>query len=97
MKKTKTKEEKIYLSKVAKLPCSISDKNCGGRVEIHHRTNAGMGLRASHYDTMPLCFNHHSAQTPLAFGDAVHKGTKTFEKKYGTQDDLIKQTQEMLA
>lgn len=95
-KKPPTKEEKEYMGAVAQLPCSVNDANCGGKIDVHHKTGAGMAKRASHFEVMPLCFNHHSAQTPLPFGHAVHKGTKTFEKLYGTQDDMIRRTKEKL-
>lgn len=95
-KKPQTKKEREYMEKVASLGCYVNNKDCGGPLEVHHKTGAGMGLRASHYGTMCLCFNHHSAQTPLPFGHAVHKGTKTFEENYGTQEEMIKWTKEQL-
>jgi hypothetical protein len=61
--------------------------------EVHHKLVAGKGIRASDYDTCPYCFAHHSAQTPLPFGHAVHKGTKSFEANYGTQEEHVKKTQ----
>lgn len=88
------------MAKVASLGCYVGENlpqyrhECGGRVEVHHKTGAGMGRRASHFETMPLCTNHHSAQTPLAFGKSIHKGTKTFEKNYATQDEMIAWTKE---
>lgn len=91
-----------YLARVRALPCiigalfPIAKKHCWGRTEAHHKTGAGMGRKASDYDTMPLCFNHHSAQTRLAFGHSVHKGQKTFEATYMTQEKLIAETRRML-
>jgi len=86
----KRQRDPAYLARVAELPCSV-----GGAwpVEVHHKLVAGKGIRASDYDTMPLCFNHHSAQTLLPFGHAVHKGTKSFEANYGTQEEHVKKTQ----
>ena len=95
-----SKQEKEYMGKVAALGCIIGilfgDKDCGGRVEVHHKTGAGMGKRASDFDVMPLCTNHHSAQTPLPFGHSVHKGTKSFEACYATQDKLIEETRSLI-
>lgn len=97
-----TKEEKLHMAKVALLPCYVwanhpdKRKKCGGRKEVHHKTGAGMGKRASHFDVMPLCFNHHSAQTPLPFGGSIHKGTKSFEARIATQDKMIEWTVIML-
>lgn len=91
-KKQPTKAEKDHMHRVRSLGCII----CGRPPEVHHITNGTMGKKASHYETIPLCFNHHSAQTPLPFGESVHKGTKSFEAKYGTQEELLKRTLERL-
>lgn len=97
-KKPPTKAESEHMAKVASLGCYVWNnfpdrrKECGNGIEVHHKTGCGMAKRASHYETMPLCFNHHSAQTPLKFGKAVHKGTKSFEERYGTQDQMIEWT-----
>jgi hypothetical protein len=85
-----------YLARVAELPCVIC-KIIGtyqaNRTEVHHKLVPGMGIRASDYDTMPLCVYHHRTGK---FGEAVHNGTKSFEAKYGIQDDHIKETQRKL-
>jgi len=97
MKKPRTKDEEAYHARVAALGCYLKHTgDCGGRLEVHHKTGAGMALRASHYDVIPLCFNHHSEQTRLKFGHAVHKGTRTFESNYGTQDEMIANVQARL-
>lgn len=45
-----------YTAWLRRLPC----RRCGlGRVEIHHRRGAGMGLRAHDRDAMPLCHRCH--------------------------------------
>jgi hypothetical protein len=88
-----------YLARVADLPCCVCELlgvEQKFSTEVHHKLVRGKGIRASDYETMPLCFAHHSAQTPLPFGHAVHKGTKSFEAQYGTQDDHIKETQRKL-
>jgi hypothetical protein len=101
-KKKPTKEEREYMAEVAALGCYVYRNHlecrgyCGGRINVHHKTGAGGALRASHYDTMPLCFNHHDAQTPLPFGNSVHKGTKSFEKIYGTQEEMISWTRKQI-
>ena len=102
MPKAKTKAEKIYTAKVALLPCYVwanhpeYRKECGGKGEIHHKTGAGMAKRASHYDVVKLCFNHHSSQTPLGFGCSIHKGKRTFEAKIATQDVMIAWTKQQV-
>ncbi len=97
-KRSATRAEKLWMARVAELGCILSHlgygHECQGRTEVHHKTNGG--VRASHYHTMPLYFNHHSAQTGLPFGYAVHKGTKSFEERYKAQDELIQLTYQML-
>lgn len=96
MKRKSTRIEKEYYAKVAQLGCIIHNADCGGRLELHHPTGAGMGLKADNKDVIPLCFNHHSAQTPLKFGHSVHKGTKSFEQNYGTQKELSERAAKLI-
>jgi hypothetical protein len=95
-KKNLTAAEKRYYAKVAELGCYVgvhfpkvnagSVKACGGYINIHH---ALIGKPRSNKRVIPLCTNHHVEQTPLPFGYAVHKGTKSFEEKYGTQEEML--------
>ena len=95
-KRKPTMAESEHYAKVAQLGCIIRNGDCGGKLELHHPTGAGMALKASNMEVVPLCFNHHSAQTPLKFGHSVHKGTKTVESIYGTQKELLAKTLELL-
>jgi hypothetical protein len=54
-------------------------------VETRHLTGAAMALKASNYDTLPLCAMHHRTG---GFGVAIHAGQKTWEKKFGYQRDF---------
>jgi hypothetical protein len=86
-----TKEEAEHMAKVAALGCYVWHKlpkykdECGGRAEVHHK----LGESRNHFKVTCLCTNHHSAQTPLPFGHAVHKGTKSFEARYATQAAMV--------
>lgn len=82
-KRAATKTEKEFMRRVAALGCIICKRPC----ELHHPTGAGWGLRHSHYDVIPLCAEHHRIGN---LGVAIHAGTKTWEKKFGTQAELIK-------
>ena len=79
------------MDKVASLPCAI----CGAYgVHVHHiRTGIGMGRRASNFDTLPLCPEHHQGMT------GIHgMGRKAWERHHGiTELQLLKQTKERLA
>lgn len=49
-----------------------------------------MALKSSNYDVMPLCPEHHRQGK---FGECLDVGTKTFEAKYATQDQMIAEVQ----
>ena len=83
-----TKAEKEHLSKVAALGCAVCRRMGyeGTPAEIHHpRRGTGLGQRASHYNAVPLCPEHHRGNT------GIHGlGTKGFPKKWGfTEADLL--------
>ena len=87
-------KDKKYLERVRKLDCVVRDGNCYGETVAHHKTGAGMGMKASDYDTFTLCLSHHTAG---GYGVAIHAGTVEWERKYNTQDYFIKQTQTRLS
>lgn len=83
-----TAAEKKYMSKVAELGCAVCRRMGyeGTPAELHHpRRGTGMGKRASHYDVIPLCPEHHRGNT------GVHGlGTKGFPKHWGFDEaDLL--------
>lgn len=86
------------MAKVAMLPCYVWANfperrgECCQKREIHHK----LGELRNHDLIVCLCFNHHSAQTPLAYGQSVHKGTETFEAETATQDEMVKWTDNCL-
>lgn len=80
-----SRKEREWYAKVVENGCFI----CSAPAVVHHKTGAGMGLKAHYKDTMPLCPAHHNMGD---YGHCVHFGTKTFEKNYFTQDYMIEQT-----
>lgn len=89
------KSEKQHLSKVAALGCIVCKRMGyeGTPAEIHHpRRGTGLGQRASHYDAIPLCPEHHRGNT------GIHGlGTKGFPKKWGfTEADLLDEVKMLL-
>lgn len=84
-------ESKRHMGRISQMPCAI----CGAfGVHVHHlRTGIGMGRRASDFDTMPLCPEHHQGMT------GIHgMGRKAFERHHGiTELELLKKTKEMLS
>ena len=92
-----TKAEKKYLSRVADLGCIICIRlgYAGTPSEIHHvrGLGLGMGVRSSHYDTLPLCPSHHRGSTTGYHG----LGRKAFERQYNTTEhELLLQVKELL-
>lgn len=90
------KREKEYLSKVADIGCIICYRlgYAGTPAEIHHirGMGLGMGVRNSHYYTLPLCPEHHRGNT------GYHgMGRKAWEKKHDTTEQhLLIQVKELL-
>ena len=65
----------------------------GTPAEIHHpRRGTGLGQRASNYDAIPLCPEHHRGNT------GIHGlGTKGFPKRWGfTEADLLDEVKMLL-
>lgn len=81
-----TKAEKQHLDAVASLPCAVC--SCHG-VHVHHqRTGIGMGRRATNFQTIPLCPEHHQGNT------GIHgMGRKAWERSIGkTELELLAET-----
>ena len=81
MEKIMKKAEKEHLTRVAEMGCYV----CSRPAEIHHiRHQTGLAMRSSHYETIPLCPEHHR------FGKvSVHLGKKEFVKRYGTEQQIL--------
>jgi hypothetical protein len=85
-KRAATSEEKKHMDAVAALGCIVCSDNGYPRTPacIHHVGN--QGIRASHYETIPLCPTHHQWG---GFGVAIHDGRKTWEANFGTERGLL--------
>ncbi|AUR88531.1 recombination enhancement RecA-dependent nuclease [Vibrio phage 1.115.B._10N.222.49.B11] len=84
------KDEKEHIEKVVSLGC-IACSVVGydtPQVEVHHIGNGTMGKRASNFEVIPLCAQHHRLG---GSGVAVHAGRKSFEAVYGTERELLAQ------
>jgi hypothetical protein len=90
-----TNDEKKHLNRVADLGCAVCRRMGfpGTPAEIHHkRAGTGAGRRSSHWETIPLCPEHHRGATGLH-----GLGTKGFTKHWGFDEvDLLKETIELL-
>ena len=90
------KDEKNYYEKLSQIGCIVC-RNIGNGYSaphIHHiRHGVGLGQRSHWSLAIPLCPMHHQHG---GFGVALHAGQKTFEKKYGTESELLQQTLDIL-
>jgi len=89
MAKKPNKLERERLQAVADMPCYacfIDGREMPS--EVHHiRTHTGLGLRPSHFATIPLCPSHHR------YGKvSVHLGKKAFVERYGTEQEILEKT-----
>ena len=92
----KSQNGKKHMARVAELGCIVC-RNTGygySIAEVHHiREGAGMGKRASNFDTIPLCPNHHRNG---GHGIAFHAGKRTWQELYGTESELLEQVKGLL-
>ncbi|VVE55613.1 Ref family recombination enhancement nuclease [Pandoraea communis] len=91
------KAEREHLGIVAGL-CCIVCRNLGfgeSPAEVHHvRFLAGGGQRAGHTQTIPLCPLHHRLG---GYGVAFHAGPGEFQRRYGSEEQLLEQTSREVA
>jgi len=83
------------MEKVARLGCLICLKegNPFSPAELHHIKDVATigGQRASHFEVIPLCVNHHRIGK-----ESFHENSKGFSEKWGSQRELLKETLELL-
>ena len=78
------------MSKVAQMGCYACEINgIENYAAVHHirnngSGNVGIGRRSSHYETIPLCYEHHQGN------HSIHNRKIEFEKKYGTEKEILK-------
>lgn len=87
-RKRATAEERAYMGMVASHGCAVCEFFFGlpdTPAEVHHLKAGGGSKRASHYDTMPLCPEHHRGDT------GIHLlGQERFAARYGiTETNLL--------
>jgi len=91
--KPMTKSQKEHAGKVADLGCIVCYNLRWPETpaEIHH-LNGGFITR-SHEKIIGLCPRHHRNG---GYEVAIHAGRKAWEKRYGTQQELLIQVEELL-
>ena len=83
---TMNKADKKRFDQLKQLGCVACAKF--GRIRepvIHHiRKHTGISRRPDHQDTIPLCPKHHNMGN-----ESIHHNKKLFEKKFGTEKQLL--------
>ena len=89
-------KDKARLAAISAMHCIVC-KNIGMnqvfKTEVHHLTGGGLGLKVSDLFSIPLCQFHH---TRGGKGEAVHSGVKSFETRFGGQNELLEQVNKIL-
>ena len=62
--------------------------------EVHHiRAGMGVAMRNDDQHAIPLCPAHHRTG---GHGIALHAGIRTFEAQYGSEEELLAATHELI-
>ena len=92
-----TKEESAWMDSISRLGCIVCllQGHPGTPAEVHHMLSGGR--RIGHLWTLPLCCPGHHR-----YGDGVkkisrHNWKSQFEAAYGTESELLKRTQRLVA
>ena len=91
-----TKIENFWMAAVAELGCIVCRNTGHGFVpcSVHHILKNGR--RNGHLNTIGLCPTHHDSRLNNPLFVSVHPWKHEFEARYGTQAELLKQTQELI-
>lgn len=96
-------KDKKRLEAIAQMGCIVCENEGIDQIdhlEIHHFIGCGLGLKASDLLSIPLCWTHHQkykdSKDVKLKKLSIHGLTKEFEKKFGTQEMLLKQVNEKL-
>jgi len=87
-----TKQDKEWLDKITQLGCIVCVNEFGIFTPASPHHIEGRTKEGCHKKTIGLCGCHHQTG---GNGVAFHEtGKKTWEAKYGTQEELLKQLQD---
>ena len=88
-------KEASHMADVIELGCIVClNKGFSNPAEIHH--TQGKTKPDAHLMVLPLCFEHHRKggdKEPIS----RHPYKKRFEKAYGTEEELLKQVEELIS
>lgn len=106
-----TKAEAARMARLKEMPCVACLQlwaGCGqglcGPTEVHHLLSGNK--RRGHNFTIPLGAYHHRGVRPmnftqagiaLTFGPSLALSSKIFRERFGTDDELLERTNQLLA
>jgi hypothetical protein len=90
-----TQAECQHLSKVTELGCIVCfHQGQDTPAEVHHmRSGLGMSQRATSFRVLPLCPIHHRIG---GRGIAFHAGRRSWETRFGSEEELLAQLHALL-
>ena len=93
--RTPTKSEQAHMDRVRELGCIVC-LNEGKHTPpaIHHIE--GKTKEGAHYKTIGLCYYHHQEGSDCEAYTSRHDFKARFENRYGTEQELLAQVEEML-
>lgn len=91
-----SRAEQFHMNLVAAMGCIVCrHQGVLKKAALHHvRTGYGFAQRASHWEVLPLCPDHHQNG---GFGMAFHAGERTWMAKFGTEIALLAEVYATLA
>lgn len=86
--KPPTKAERQHMARVAEMGCIAcrKDGHPDTPASVHHIVQGNR--RLGHMYTLPLCYAHHQGGG-LAGVPSVHQAKRPFERRYGTELELL--------
>lgn len=93
-----TNDERRHLERLHAFGCLACylQGTPGTPAEIHHpRAGVGKGMKASHFDGIPLCPAHHRGTHHPAV-PSIHLAKRAFIDQFGTEADLLETLRELL-
>ncbi len=91
-----TKAEQQWMDAICQLGCivCIKDLETYSPASPHHIS--GKTKPGAHMETIPLCFHHHQGGHDDAVCTSRHPYKARFEDRYGTEQELLNITREMI-
>lgn len=82
----------VYMARVASLGCIVCHNQGKGKTpaDAHHILRGGQKIDDFH--TIPLCVPHHRSGVKSDEYVSRHPWKREFEKRYGSEWDLLDQT-----